>query len=66
MPLLTELETLYDFGCHNYAAPYDAPARRLNREPAKTKNKHSALRTLHSALEREIVDFEEELAGAKN
>jgi hypothetical protein len=27
---------------------------------------HSALRTLHSAFEWEIVDFEEELAGAKN
>jgi len=37
MPLLTELETLYDFGCYNYAAPYDAPARRLNREPRKNK-----------------------------
>jgi hypothetical protein len=21
MPLLTELETLFDFGCYNYAAP---------------------------------------------
>jgi hypothetical protein len=29
-------------------------------------NLHSAIRILHSALEREIVDFEEELAGAKN
>jgi hypothetical protein len=27
---------------------------------------HSALRIPHSALEREIVDFEEELAGKKN
>jgi hypothetical protein len=27
---------------------------------------HSALRTPNSALEREIVDFEEELAGATN
>ena len=28
IPLLTEIETLFDFGCYNYAAPDGAPAGR--------------------------------------